>query len=117
MRPNIIEIKWTPQIAYAVGLITTDGNLSSDNRHIDFTSKDIESIKTFKKCLNLKNKTGLKKDSRSNKTYYRIQFGNVNLYRWLLKIGLTPNKTKTIGKLAIPDEFFFKQTTYSMASI
>jgi hypothetical protein len=28
------------------------------------------------------------------------------LYRFLLLIGLTPNKTKTIGKLNIPDRYF-----------
>ena len=34
------EYKWTPELAYIVGLITTDGCLSSDGRHLTFTSCD-----------------------------------------------------------------------------
>ncbi|HOI97879.1 MAG TPA: hypothetical protein PLA19_05260 [Candidatus Pacearchaeota archaeon] len=107
MNPNIVAIKWSPQIAYAVGLIVTDGNLSSDGRHFDFTSKDVELVKIFKRCLNINNKIGLKSAGKSNKKYHRVQFGNSCFYRQLLDIGITPNKTKTIGFLQIPDEFFF----------
>ncbi|MBL7150230.1 MAG: hypothetical protein ISS84_01205 [Candidatus Pacebacteria bacterium] len=101
------KIKWSSNIAYAVGLLTTDGNLSNSRRHIDFTSKDIQLIKTFKKCLGIKNKIGLKTSGFSNKKYPRIQFSDVTLYNWLLGIGLTPKKSKTIGKLKIPDKYFF----------
>lgn len=101
------KIRWSPKLAYVVGLITTDGCLYSDGRHIDFTSKDIQLIATFKKCLKLKNKIGLKSNGYSNKPYYHVQFGDVILYRWLLIIGLTPHKNKTIGKLKIPDKYFF----------
>lgn len=40
MKPKGKPVKWSPKIAYAVGLITTDGSLSKDGRHIDLTSKD-----------------------------------------------------------------------------
>ena len=36
----------------------------------------------------------------------RLQFGDVQLYKWLLSIGITSNKSHTIGKIAIPKEFF-----------
>lgn len=101
------KIKWSPNTAYAVGLLTTDGNLSNSGRHIDFTSKDIQLIRTFKKCLGIKNKIGLKTSGFSNKKYPRIQFSDVILYNWLLSIGLTPKKSKTIGALKIPDKYFF----------
>lgn len=100
-------IKWSSEIAYAVGLITADGCLSSDRRHIDFTSKDKQLIYTFKKCLGLKNKIGSKTSGFSNKKCSRIQFGDIVFYKWLLGIGLTPNKSKTINKLKIPNEYFF----------
>ncbi|MBI4994022.1 hypothetical protein HZC21_00030 [Candidatus Peregrinibacteria bacterium] len=32
------EFKWTPALAYAIGLLATDGNLSKDGRHITMTS-------------------------------------------------------------------------------
>ncbi|MEP7167550.1 MAG: LAGLIDADG family homing endonuclease [Candidatus Woesebacteria bacterium] len=100
-------MKWSADLAYVVGLITTDGSLSKDGRHIDFTSKDINLIRTFAGVLKLKNKIGLKSSSYGKgKTYYRIQFGNVKFYHFLVDIGLTPNKTKTLGSLTIPKEYF-----------
>ncbi len=101
------EIKWSPEIAYAVGLIVTDGCLSIDERHLDFTSKDIQLLETFKKCLGLKSKVGFKSSGFSKKKYPHIQFSDVVLYKWLLKIGLTPHKSKTIGGLKIPNKYFF----------
>lgn len=101
------KIKWSPELAYAVGLITTDGSLSIDGRHIDLTSKDTQLLNTFKKCLRLKVKIGSKTDGYSERKYYHVQFGDVILYKWLQEIGLTPNKTKTIGKLKIPNDYFF----------
>lgn len=102
------KIKWTPKFAYAIGLLTTDGNLSKDGRHLGFTSSDIQLIKIFKKCMNLVNiKIGTTTAGLTDKRYYRVQFSNVRLYRWLLKIGLMPNKSKTIEKLKIPNKYFF----------
>ena len=98
---------WNTGLAYAIGLISTDGSLSKDGRHIILTSKDIEQIETFKKLLNLKNKIGTKNSSfNKDKLYYQIQFGNKKFYKFLLKIGLFPNKTKTLGSLKITKKFF-----------
>lgn len=55
-----VKIKWSPEFAYAIGLLSTDGNLSSDGRHINFTSKDRNLVKIFSKCLGVKNKIGKK---------------------------------------------------------
>jgi hypothetical protein len=100
-------MRWTSDLAYIVGLITTDGCLSKDGRHLDFTSKDLEQVQNFARILNLKNKVSLKKSSYNPEgVYYRIQFGNVILYRFLLKIGLMPNKSKTVGALKIPDTYY-----------
>lgn len=79
---------WGPDVAYIVGLITTNGSLSIDGRHINLTSKDLEQLETFAKILGLKNKIGKKKSSYNPKgKYFQIQFGNVVLYRFLLRIG------------------------------
>src|SRR3990167_535268 len=56
-------MKWSNKLAYAVGLITTDGNLSKDGRHINLTSKDVEQIQNLANILKLKNKVSLKKSS------------------------------------------------------
>lgn len=98
---------WSRDLAYVVGLITTDGSLSKDGRHIVFVSKDLEQIETLTKILNLNNKIGKRKSSYNlEPIYHYIQFGNVKFYRFLLSIGLMPNKTKIIGSLTIPDKYF-----------
>src|SRR4030043_1342949 len=109
MRPRRKQkIKWSPELAYAVGLITTDGSLSIDGYHIILVSKDIQLLKTFKKILGLKNKIGNRKSGYTGKkNCYHVQFGDIVFYKWLQTIGLTPNKTKTIGALRIPNRYFF----------
>lgn len=108
MKPsNRIKTEWSANLAYVVGLITTDGCLYNDGRHIDFTSQDVQLIKTFKKCLKIDNKIGFKKNGYSEKKYPHIQFGDVNFYNWLVSIGITAQKSKTIASLKIPKRFFF----------
>lgn len=103
-----VKIKWSPNFAYAIGLLVTDGNLSSDGRHIIFTSKDLELIYKFQKSLEINFHIGRKSSgSQSYKKYYVVQIGDILFYKFLLDIGLMPNKTKIIGKIKIPKEYFF----------
>lgn len=105
------KYKWTPELAYAVGLLVTDGNLSKDGRHITMRSVDMDLMKTFKKCLNLNSKIGFTpytsyRDGYQRKLCHRVQFGDVQFYNWLVSIGITPAKSKTIGAIKIPDTYF-----------
>ena len=101
------NFKWTPELAYAIGLLTTDGNLSKDGRHITMRSSDTQLLRTFNKCLDRSDKIAQSKnDGWATRPSYRVQFSDVQFYRWLLKIGLFPAKTYTIGKLKIPDRYF-----------
>jgi hypothetical protein len=95
---------WTPNLAYAVGLIVTDGCLSPDGRHLMLTSKDIDQLETFKSCLGRYTQISI----AGNKEIlcHRVQFSDIQFYNWLLKIGLTPNKSRTIGEIDIPDAYF-----------
>ena len=97
-----VKIIWSPQFAYAIGLLTADGCLSKDGRHIDLTSKDKAQILLFKKCLGLSVKVGNKYSSNGNLAYH-AQFGDVLFYKFLMSIGLTPAKSKTIGVIKIPE--------------
>jgi len=102
------KVSWSSELAYVIGLITTDGNLSPDGRHIILVSKDVSQLKTFKKCLKLKSKVGLRRSSYTGKKdCHHVQFSNVILYKWLINIGLMPNKTKIVGALKIPNKYFF----------
>jgi hypothetical protein len=103
-----VSISWTPSLAYAIGLITTDGNLSPDGRHINFTTKDKALAITFKKSLNLSNKIGRKaRGGSKDKKYYVVQFGDINFYEFLIDLGLTPAKSKTLRSVTIPKKYFF----------
>ncbi|MDD5527913.1 MAG: LAGLIDADG family homing endonuclease [Patescibacteria group bacterium] len=94
-------------MAYVVGLITSDGCLSKNGRHISLTSKDEDLLNTVKKILGLKVKTGYKVCGFSNHKCPNIQFGDVIFYRWLESIGLMPKKSKIIGSLKVPKKYFF----------
>lgn len=101
------EFLWTPEIAYAIGLLVTDGCLSKDGRHVIMRSSDIDLLKTFGACLNLKNKIcQTHNNGYAKKPSYRIQFGNVQFFNWLLRIGLFPAKTYTIGEVKVPKDHF-----------
>lgn len=104
---NPIDLKWRPGLAYATGLLVTDGNLSIDGRHIIFVSKDMEQIENFCKCLGIKPKLGRTISGYDGNTTPRVQFGSITFYDFLISIGLTPAKSKTIGPIEIPDEYFF----------
>lgn len=100
-------ISWSPETAYAIGVITSDGCLSIDARHIEVTSKDKQMIRVLKECLSLKNRISKKSSGRNkNKKYYRVQWGDVRFYRQLLNIGLKPNKSKRLGEIKVPDLYF-----------
>lgn len=106
-RLNKVKILWSPKFFYAIGLLATDGNLSKDGRHLNMTSKEKEMIITFKMCLEIDNKIGRKTRGGSTvKKYFQVQFGDKNFYSFLLSIGLTPAKSKTISQLDIPDNYF-----------
>ncbi len=103
-----VNIQWSPNFAYAVGLIVSDGNLSPDGRHINFTSKDLEMIRLFQKSLDIVIHIGKKANNFSKtKHYFVSQFSDVLFYRFLELIGLMSNKSKLIGKVNIPAEYFF----------
>lgn len=104
---NNISTMWSPELAYTVGLLVSDGCLYNNGRHISLTTKDIDQAKNFKKCLGLDVKIGIKNRGSYPKTKcYHVQFGSVIFYEFLLSIGLTPAKSKTIGEIAIPERYF-----------
>lgn len=64
-------------------------------------------ILNCKKCLGLNNVIGKKARGGSmDKKYYVLQFGDKNFFEFLLNIGVTPKKSKTIRELKIPKKYF-----------
>lgn len=108
MRPKEkVNKTWSPHLAYAIGLLATDGCLSPDGRHMDLTSKDTEQLKNFLRCLGIRVKIGQKSSGFNKKKYPHVQFGDVVFYRFLMDIGLTPAKSRTLGAVLIPGVYFF----------
>lgn len=96
---------WSPDMAYVVGLITSDGSLSKDNRHIDFTSKDLELVKLYRSIIKQGAKIGIKHSGKGF-PYYRVQLGDVAFYDFLIAAGLLPNKSKLLKAIKVPDNLF-----------
>ncbi len=97
--PRPPQRPWTPSLAYAVGLMATDGCLYADRRHLAFTSTDLALVTALQSCLG---RPSLPVPWRGGA--YRYQFGDVGLYRWLEGIGLTPRKSLTLGGIEAPDD-------------
>jgi hypothetical protein len=96
---------WSAEAAYAVGLAATDGNLSSDGRHMSFISKDRDLVETFRRCLELT--TVIRTlGTRAGRVLYRVQWCDRRLYDWFLSLGLMPAKSLRLGPLVVPDGRF-----------
>lgn len=100
-----INTKWSADLAYAVGLITTDGSLSKNGRIIDFTSKDKVLVQTLINTLGIKATIGEKYNGKKQISF-RVQIGSVLFYKFLVKIGMLPNKSKIVGVIKIPKKYF-----------
>jgi hypothetical protein len=101
-RSASVPIEWTADLAYAVGLMATDGNLSRVRWGLSLSSNDIDLLTTARRCLNLKNAI----TPYSQGHCYHIQWRDRDLYNWLVRLGLTPAKSLTLGPLTVPDEYF-----------
>ncbi len=93
---------WTRERAYAIGLLATDGNLSRDGRHLNVTSADQDLLVVLQACLGLKASVRQVGPGRC----YRIQWSDRRFYEWVESIGLAPSKSRTMGALAVPDDYF-----------
>lgn len=102
-----VDIAWSANFAYAMGLLVTDGSVSKDGRHITFVSKDEEQLRNFMKALCIKVPISETNSGYTEQRVTRIQFSDVLFNCFLQSIGIHSNKTKTIGKVDIPPEFFF----------
>lgn len=100
-RPTTYE--WTAAMAYAVGLIATDGCLIERGRSIAFVSQDAQLVETLLRCLGRepKYRTEL---TRLGHELHRFQIKDAALYRWLEQAGLTPRKSLTLGALNFPED-------------
>src|SRR5205809_5416935 len=91
---------WSPEIAYVVGLVATDGNLSRIRYGLTLSSNDIDLLETVRRCLQLTNAITRYTTGRC----YHIQWRDLRFYEWLVDLGLTPSKSFTHGSFSVPDD-------------
>ena len=94
--------EWTADLAYVVGLMATDGNLSRKRWGLSLASNDVDLLDTVRRCLHLMNSI----TPYTNGRCYHIQWRDRDFYDWLVELGLTPAKSLTLGPLIVPDEYF-----------
>src|SRR5437867_6822671 len=96
--------EWTPQLAYAVGLIATDGCLYGDGRHIAFISKDEDLMRTLLLLVHRPHIRYRRLESEYGGWAYRAQFSYARLWRWLLLVGVMPRKSLVLGGIDVSDD-------------
>ena len=99
-----LPLEWSNEMAYVVGLTATDGCLVSGRRQISFKSSDRDLVALYLKLLGRSNRVLTAKTRIGNDVYF-TQFGDADWYGWLLRVGLTPRKSLSIGAIDVPDQF------------
>lgn len=100
--------KWNPEMAYVLGFFTADGDMIKNKRGAHFIELQITDKNLLEKIRNLlgsNHKIGINKINDKWKTRYRLQIGRKIIFNDLLKLGLTPNKSKTITLPKIPNKY------------
>ncbi|MBP9856225.1 MAG: LAGLIDADG family homing endonuclease [Candidatus Pacebacteria bacterium] len=101
-----MDVKWSSNFAYALGLLATDGYVSKDGRHIVLVSKDKDQLENFNLALKISNPIA-RHHSGSGGVSFRCQFSDVYFHGFLQGVGITNAKSKTIKSVKVPDEYFF----------
>lgn len=99
---------WDKKMAYLLGFIYADGSIYTSVRgnYLAITSTDKHIIYKIKKWLSSGHTISKTPSTWPNgKLRFGIKIGNKDLYDSLIKLGLYPNKSKTIGMPVIPDKF------------
>jgi hypothetical protein len=107
---------WTPQMAYVLGFISADGSLEDASylrgKYLRICSSDVEIIEKIRTTMNSAHKivTIKPKDFLFRgkkyipKEKYMLRIGSHEIYNDLIKLGITPHKSKTIQFPDVPTE-------------
>jgi hypothetical protein len=101
--------KWSSEMAYVLGYFTADGSMFINPRgshYIGFGSVDRELIEKVRKLLESNHLIGIRKSENPNwKTEHTLEIGSKEIFKDLLKLGLTPRKANRIKLPFIPHEY------------
>ena len=100
---------WSPEMAYVLGFFTADGNMVKNKRgahFIEFQITDKDLLYEIRELLGSSHKITLRKSRVGHKDCHRLQIGSKEIFNDLTKLGMTPNKSKTIDLPFVHDEYF-----------
>ena len=96
-------------MAYILGFFTADGSMINNKRGAHFIELEIidrNLLEQIRRLLGSSHKISVRKRSNKWRTTYRLQIGSKVIFNNLLKLGLTPHKSKRIKLPYIPQEYF-----------
>jgi hypothetical protein len=97
-----LELSWSDDMAYVVGLTATDGCLFTGVRKINFKSEDRQLVATYLALLGRTNR--IKEQlTRTGNIVYVTEFHDSRLYEWFRSVGLMPRKSLILGAIDVPD--------------
>ena len=108
---------WSPGMSYVLGFIAADGSLEDASylrgKYLRICSSDIEILEKIKSAMNSEHKIVIIKPKEFlfrgkkyvSKEKYMLRIGSHEIYNDLLRLGITPRKSKTIIFPNIPIEF------------
>ena len=101
---------WSCDMAYILGFIVTDGCLvehKNGYHALNITNKNKEILQAILREMGSNHKISIKsRGGTPNLKYFQIQIRDKILYSDLLKLGLTPRKSKTVTMPSVPPKFF-----------
>lgn len=101
---------WSSPIAYVLGFVAADGALIKNNRgahFLEIQSVDKEILQKIKLAFNSNLSIGSYQPKNKNYSErFRLQIGSKEIYSDLVKLGITPRKSKTIKLPNIPSPYF-----------
>lgn len=99
--------KWTSDMAYILGFLYADGNVTRTKRGTHFVaiySADREILVKIRSTLKSNHSLSLRRSQTGS--VYRIQIGSKEWFKDVSKLGLFPGKTKRMVLPKVPPEFF-----------
>jgi len=104
--PSDVLAAWSPDLAYATGLLAADGTLDNDRVRVEFISTDKDLIEAYCRALCLDNIHVMFTPQQARKSWYKVKLNDRAFRSFLEDVGLVPSKSKSLGPLQIPDHVF-----------
>ena len=98
--------KWSPDMAYILGFLFADGNIIKTKRNthfISFYTADRILLVSIAEVMELSHKISERKSETGS--VYRIQIGSKEMFKDLVLLGLTPNKSRRMKLPIVPPKY------------